>query len=107
MIYQFCCAPVVLGDNLRHPFMTLNGSNAITAPDATPTYAIRTAAGLGDGTDLVTGTCSAISGITSGYYVGHAITTGNGFAAGVNYYIIITFAISATTRRYLGHLPVA
>lgn len=107
MSRRSAAAPVVLGATSAIPFFSLNDSNQAVAPDAAPTYQIRTAAGLADGTNLATGTSTAISGVTGGYYIAHAITSGNGFAAGTNYSILITYAISAATKRQIIDLQVA
>ena len=107
MARRSAAATVVLGATCAIPFFSLNDSNVPTAPDAAPTYQIRAAAGLGDGTNIATGTSSAVSGITGAYYISHAITSGNGFAAGTNYYILITYAISAATKRQIIDMTVA
>jgi hypothetical protein len=100
-------AMVMLGDTTAIPFVSVPETNTPTAPTGTPTYQIRDAAGLGTGATLGTGSATALSGVTGGWYISHAITQANGFAAGTVYHIQVFYTISAV--EYTDHidLPVA
>jgi hypothetical protein len=100
-------APVILGNTCAIPFLAHPATETPTAVTGTPTYEIRDAAGLGNGSTVASGSCTALSGVTGGWYISHAITTGNGFAAGTNYYILVSYVISAATYVDEIDLPVA
>lgn len=100
-------APWSLGDTASISFLCVGADGGTpTAPDSAPTYSIRDAAGLGDGSTLVTGTATALSGVTGGYFIDPALTAGNGFAAGENYTAVIAYAISAVTYTDVIEIPV-
>lgn len=100
-------APVTLEDTCALPLLTHPATETPTAVTGTPSYEIRDAAGLGNGTTIASGSCTALSGVTGGWYVSHAITAANGFAAGTNYYVLVSYVISSVTYVDVIDLPVA
>lgn len=101
-------APWTLDETANVPNICVGADGGTPAsPDSTPTYSVRDAAGLSDGSTLVTGTGVAISGVTGGYFFSPALTAANGFAAGENYYLVISYAISTVDYTDLVDIPVA
>lgn len=100
-------APVILGNTAIIPFLAHPDDETPTAVTGTPTFEIRDAAGLGNGNTVATGSCTAVSGVTGGWFVSQAVTEGNGFAAGTNYYVLVSYVISAATYVDMIDLPVA
>lgn len=100
-------APVVLGDNALLPFISHPATETPTAPTGTPTYQVRDSTGLGTGSTVITGSATALSGVTGGWFINAAITSANGFAAGTTYVVIISYTISAVVYTDLIDLPVA
>lgn len=99
-------APVSISTNAFIPLVTHGSTETPTAPDGTPTYVIRDAAGLGSGTNLLTGSLAAVSGETTVFYFSPAMTTNNGFEAGENYYAIVTYEISSVEFKDVIDIPV-
>jgi hypothetical protein len=107
MARRSASAPWKLGETAYIPNICVGADGGTpTPPDSDPTFSVRDAAGLGDGSTLVTGTATALSGPTGGYYFDPALTEGNGFAKGENYYLVISYAISAVTYTDLVDIPV-
>jgi hypothetical protein len=100
-------APVTLGDTCAIPFLAHPDTETPTAVTGTPSYEIRSAAGLESGVTVATGSCTAVSGVTGGWFVSHAITAGNGFVAGTVYYVLVSYVISSATYIDEIDLPVA
>lgn len=98
---------MVLEATCKIPFLSHPATETPTATTGTPAYEIRAAAGLGDGSTIATGSATALSGVTGGWYISHAITTANGFAAGTTYYIVVSYVIAAATYVDVIDLPVA
>jgi hypothetical protein len=99
-------APVQLGTAAVIPNICHGSTETPAAPDSTPTYEIRDVSGLGDGSTLVTGTTTALSGVTGGYFINHTLTADDGFTAGEVYHAIITYAISTTQFKDVIDIPV-
>lgn len=99
-------APVQLNTAAVIPNICHGSTETPAAPDGTPTYEIRDVTGLGDGSTLVTGTCTALSGVTGGYFINHTLSPDDGFAAGEVYHAIITYAISAVEYKDVIDIPV-
>jgi hypothetical protein len=99
-------APVRIETTAAIPFVTHGSTDTPAAPDGTPTYVIRDAAGLGTGTNLLTGSATAVSGETTVFFLPPAMTTTNGFAAGETYYAIVSYAIGAVAMRDAIDIPV-
>ncbi len=106
MSRRSAAAPVQLEASALIPNICHGTTEAPTAPDAAPTYVFRNASGLGSGSNLISGTMSAISGVTGGYYINRALAAADGFAAGETYAMIITYTISSTTFRDIIDVPI-
>ena len=89
---------VSLSETIKIPLESKNSSLVPTAADSLPTYSIRDGAGLDSGTNIATGTTAAISGVTGGYRLSHAITSGNGFAVNTVYHVIFSWAVGGANR---------
>lgn len=87
-----------LAGTLVAPVLTVNTSDVPTAADASPTYSVYNA---DMASVLATGTCTALSGETGGYYVSQAITAGLGFASGGLYTVLVSYALSSAARRQM------
>ena len=99
-------APVVLEATATIPVDAIGASNAIGAITGNMAYIIRSAAGLGDGTNLASGNATAVSGVTNGYYVSQAMGAASGFAAGNTYFMHLTYVISGVTYGQWVEIPV-
>ncbi len=74
---------------------TRNGSNAVVAPDAAPTYRIYVGASV---TAALTGTTTGTVDSQTGYYrVAPALTAANGFTTDAICRIEFTWAVSSTS----------
>lgn len=106
MSLRSSAAPVVLEATAVIPVDSVGASNAVGTITGNMAYIIRSAAGLIDGTNLASGTATAVSGVTGGYYVSVAMAAASGFAAGNNYYMHVTYVISGTTYGQWIDIPV-
>lgn len=91
--------PWLLADTVYVPFLTYS-TGAPAAPDDLPTGTLYTGPNVASADGMgVTVTVTAMTGNDGHYVASFAATTGNGFARGETYHLLLAYAISSTTYK--------